>query len=371
MDDKPRDGKYTVDTEFLRGNREFSDLPERFRDLVLKSPSASADFKNFFADGGRIVPDPAQALAAYRMEPAREIRINQMQYEFAKTPGGAHLVGRMFSTLAHEIGHDKDRNTPFPPPGTPDTAEAYVEFRSEKEAKTIFNAFPIFADLERSEPSFHRRGERAWDAVGYSVMGLDWPPLYAQWKNGDLDDASVIQEIAKTVADFPYTRRDGLSDHNADARLTQRDLYLRDYQGLLRHHDKPDAAPPAQAPSDPTSALDRLSPNDKALFARIRQDLPVHVGDAHVAQAMLAAKQGHIDRADQVERVGLADERLCIAGTAGSGFARAILDLREPAPAIGDTLRQAESLYQRPGARVATEATGQGPDEPGRDAPRR
>lgn len=243
MSDQEREEQYAANSQFLRGNDKFMDLPPRFRELVLKSPNASADYKDFFANGGRIVPDPNESLAAYRAEPNREIRVNKSQYEFAKTREGTHLVGRLFSSMAHEIGHDKDRNTIFPPTGVADTAEAYAQFRSEKEAKAIFNAFPIFSDLEKNEPPFVENRERNWEAVGYSVMGLNWPRLYDNWKDGRLDDAAAIKEIAKVIADYPYTRSDGLTDQNQDGRLTQRDLYLRDYQGLLRHPKEP-AAPP-------------------------------------------------------------------------------------------------------------------------------
>lgn len=226
MDGKSMRSNDERNAEYLRGHAGFAELPPRFRELVLKSPHASSDFASFYANGGRIVGDPNEALASYRSEPQREIRINQAQLEFAKTPGGAHLVDGMFSTIAHEIGHDKDRGASFPR----GTADEYVQFRSEKEAKAIFNAFPIFADLAKSEPSF----KPVWKDLGYSPMGLAWPPLYNQWRGGALAEPEVIKEIAKSVADFPYTRRDGLSDQSGDGRLTQRDLYLRDYQGLLR-----------------------------------------------------------------------------------------------------------------------------------------
>lgn len=243
MSEKEREERFAENSEFLRSNSGFLDLPQRFQELVLKSPNASADYKEFFAHGGRIVADPDEPLAIFRAEPNRELHVNQGQYDFAKTREGAHLVGVLFSRMAHEIGHDKDRTASFPPAGVPDTAEAYVQFRSEKEAKAIFNAFPIFADLEKNEPSFVKNGERRWAALGYSVMGVDWPVLYDRWHDGRLDDATAIKEIAKRVADYPYTRTDGLSDQNQDGKLTQRDLYLRDYQGLLRHREKPGTSP--------------------------------------------------------------------------------------------------------------------------------
>lgn len=229
MNDEERK-RYEENTQLLTRNAQFLDLPREFQSLVLKSSHASADFREFFSNGGRLVADPSEPLAAYRSEPHREILVNKSHYEFAKTHQGAHLVAGLFSRMAHEVGHDKDRHAVFPLNGS---ADDYVQFRSEKEARAIFNAFPIFADLSKSEPSFRPR----WSDLGYSTLGLDWPRLYDGWKDGSLDDASVIKAMAKVVVDQPYTRADGLEDQNQDGRLTQRDLYLRDYQRLLRHPD--------------------------------------------------------------------------------------------------------------------------------------
>lgn len=257
MEDGSVQSNYERSAEYLRGHPGFAELPTRFRELVLKSPHASSDFAAFYANGGRIVGDPSEALASYRSEPQREIRINQAQLEFAKTPGGAHLVDGMFSTIAHEIGHDKDRSASFPR----GTADEYVRFRSEKEAKAIFNAFPIFDDLAKNEPSF----KPVWKDLGYSPMGLAWPPLYNQWRKGALDEPSVVGEMAKSVADFPYTRHDGLSDQNGDGQLTQRDLYLRDYQRLLQKSDQPPTDSPSQRPLS--------SPLPEGLENKVRQAL--------------------------------------------------------------------------------------------------
>lgn len=48
-----RKDKKLVDEQFLRANEQFRELPERIQDLILKSPNASADFKDFFASGGK------------------------------------------------------------------------------------------------------------------------------------------------------------------------------------------------------------------------------------------------------------------------------------------------------------------------------
>lgn len=236
MNDKEREEQYAADAKFLRGNSGFTDMPSCIQGWILKSPNATADFNDFFANGGRVVAEGAEEKASYRAEPRREIHVNRNRYEFARSPEGWYSATGLFSILAHEIGHDKDGQAKFPPNGT---VEQYVQFRSEKEARAIFNSFPIFADLAKNDPEFRPK----LDEVGYDPSGLRWGLLYQQWSIGNLDDESVVKEMAKTVADFTYTRSDGLTDQNQDGRLTQRDLYLRDYQGLLRHRKEPDAPP--------------------------------------------------------------------------------------------------------------------------------
>ncbi|MGO1073344.1 XVIPCD domain-containing protein [Lysobacter sp. CA199] len=185
------------------------------------------DFADFFAKGGVIVESEAEQIASYRADPRPEIHVNRERYAFAREPNGAYSAVGLFSTLAHEVGHDKDKHARFKVGGT---AEEYVQFRSEKEAKAIFNAFPIFADLSERVPEFRP----SWREVGYDTSGLKWGSLFGDWKRGDLSEAGMVKEIAAQVARFPYSRTDGLTDQDRDGVLTQRDLYLRDYQRLLR-----------------------------------------------------------------------------------------------------------------------------------------
>lgn len=134
MNDKEREEQYAANSQFLQGNSGFTDMPPRIQDWILKSPNATADFNDFFAKGGRVIADDAEERAFYRAEPRLEIHINRGRYEFARSPEGAYSATGLFSMLAHEVGHDKDNQAKFPPNGT---AEQYVQFRSEKEAKAI------------------------------------------------------------------------------------------------------------------------------------------------------------------------------------------------------------------------------------------
>lgn len=227
MVDSKHDTEYTANTRILRDHDGFAKMPPILQQWILKSPYATADFAGFFAKGGAVVDSDVEQIASYRAEPLPEIHVNRQRYAFAREPSGAYSAVGLFSTLAHEVGHDKDRDAKFKEGGT---AAEYVQFRSEKEAKAIFNAFPIFADLAVSLPEF----KPSWREVGYDSSGLKWGSLFGEWRQGVLKDHEVVKEIAGQVAGFPYTRRDELTDQDGDGSLTQRDLYLRDYQSLLR-----------------------------------------------------------------------------------------------------------------------------------------
>lgn len=259
---------------FLRDNSEFRNLPIRVQTLILKSPNASDDFMNFFAHGGKVVEDPAEPLAVYRAQPSPKIIINRDLLMLAKTPQGDFAAERLFSILAHEIGHDKDRNIIFSPHGT---AEGYAQFCSEIEARAIFNAFPIFADLRESEPSLTPK----WDAVGYDSLGAHWGALYKQWKDGGVDKEGVIVEAAKVVQRFPYTRDDGTGNQFK----TWRDYYLDQFQQLKRE---------GPTPSGPEQKADPSSGDhpDHAMHEDVRRRL---IG--------LYAEQGLSIDGDRLERL--------------------------------------------------------------------
>ncbi|WP_019300204.1 hypothetical protein [Xanthomonas oryzae] len=51
------------------------------------------------------------------------------------------------------------------------------------------------------------------------------------------------------------------------------------------------------------------------MFARIRQDVPSQVGDAHVAQAMRDAERNGITDAGKIDRVAMVGDTMWVAGT--------------------------------------------------------
>jgi len=75
MDDNARREQQLANEQFLRNNEQFKDMPDRIQSLILQSPHACADFKSFFANGGRVDVDENEPLAFYRHEPEPRIVI--------------------------------------------------------------------------------------------------------------------------------------------------------------------------------------------------------------------------------------------------------------------------------------------------------
>lgn len=385
---------------FLRDNSEFRNFPIRVQTLILKSPNASDDFMNFFVHGGKIVEDQAEPLAVYRRQPSREIIINRDLLMLTKTPQGDFAAERLFSILAHEIGHDKDHNMIFPSHGT---MEEYVQFCSEIEARAIFNTFPIFADLRESEPSLTPK----WDAVGYDSLGAHWGALYKQWKDGAVDNEGVILEAAKVVQSFPYTRDDETGnqfrtwrDYYLDqfqhlkkeepvptAFLPEPDLFDRVFEALINKDDdalralgneyfqSPDGQQLMQEGRELGHAMERKADAlalaqgrplpigysigtltgkqdprdwdhpDHALYSAIRRELPHEVSDDMAAHVMLQARQAGIHNADRLEHVSVHNGQAFVAGRSFAGMTH--VDLSQTPPPMEDTVQQSQRLDQQ------------------------
>jgi len=127
-------------------------------------------------------------------------------------------------------------------------------------------------------------------------------------------------------------------------------------------------AAPAERTAEQAHGIAALSAADQAMFARIRQDVPAHIGDDHVAQAMLAAKQAGIADAGKIDRVMMSGEALWVAG-ATPGF-RASTDLAQQAAPVQETVQQAQALNQQREQQLAMEAQQRQQEGPGgRGAP--
>ncbi|WP_295841850.1 hypothetical protein [uncultured Xanthomonas sp.] len=127
-------------------------------------------------------------------------------------------------------------------------------------------------------------------------------------------------------------------------------------------------APSAAQTYERAQTLGALSASDQAMFARIRRDVPTRIDDAHVAQAMLGAKQAGIAGADKIDRVQMAGDTLWVSGTT-PGF-RAATDVAQAAAPMHETVQQAQAFNQQRSQHLAMEAQQRLQDAPGgRGAP--
>lgn len=226
--------EHSDDRNYLRNDERFREMPQRMQAWILESDHAASDFAAFFRNGGDIVSDTRTHLPYYHPTEPPKIVVDEAAYSGLKgAPQSSTILAELsiFTTLAHEIGHDKYNTATMPFRGG--SAEDYVKYRSDIEARTVFNAFPIFRDLKGND-DFRTIN---WKFIGYSTgSGMGAAVVYASWKEGKIDDRAAVAQLSAPIPNFPYTRGEGLSDQNDDGSLTQRDLYLRDYQRLIKQH---------------------------------------------------------------------------------------------------------------------------------------
>lgn len=132
----------------------------------------------------------------------------------------------------------------------------------------------------------------------------------------------------------------------------------------LRESAREPAPTSSPAQPEPLFSLSRLTPNDQAMFAKIRAGVPADVPDETVAKAMLEAKRNGIPDADRIDKAAVVDGKLWVAGSI-PGF-HAGVSVAEQAPAMQDTLRETQAFNQQRDERLAQESTQKAQDEPGR-----
>lgn len=113
---------------------------------------------------------------------------------------------------------------------------------------------------------------------------------------------------------------------------------------LSRHYSEPTRTP--ERTPEQSQALSRMSFEDQVMFGRIRRDLPGHVDDAHVVQAMVAAKRSDMPDAASIGGVMMLGDRIRVMGT-GEGAPSATVDTAQPAPKIETSLASASALNQQ------------------------
>lgn len=242
--------------QYLLQDDRFVGMPTNIQSWILNSQNATAEFAAFFKKEGAIEGQEGIRMPAYSPENPPRIYVNLAQWNSLLEPNTPEWPQRhMFGTLAHEIGHDKFNigSVPF----TGKTAKEYVQYRSGLEAQAIFNAFPIFKDLEHL-PEF--KDSKPFRSIGY-LNEIELGALYGDWKAGKLDDAAVVKQITAKVADAPYSLANPPQDVNHDGRITHRDAYLRDFDKVITPR------------LDPQTSVDRpVAPfgPDKALGEKLR-----------------------------------------------------------------------------------------------------
>jgi len=258
----PDQGRNRSDS--LQDNPHFRLMPQRIQDWVASSPSATTAFAEFFERRGRIEPVPNAGLPHYRSLDRPAIVVDESQWNGLREPGASEYAQRhLFGTLAHEIGHDRYNTGDVLFKGG--SADDYVRYRAELEARAIFTAFPIFKDLEH-DPAFKK--DFPFNSIGY-LNGIELAPMYKQWRSGEQSEETIVARIAARVPDTPFSLGNPPPDLNRDGAVTHRDAYLRDYQQLIRQ--RPELGQPAAAPAQHDSqASFRLDTADRAMLEQIR-----------------------------------------------------------------------------------------------------
>lgn len=225
--------------EYLKAHSEFQGMPSRTRDWILHSPHASEDFARFFQKGGMIESRDGVSLPYYYATQPPRIVVNKGDYDALHGPNAKQVIESelaIFTTLAHEIGHDKFNPGAMPFRGRGE--DEYVEYRANLEASAVFNAFAIITEF-KGYADFEPR----WNHIGYGQGGgLGAAAIHSDWSKGMLTDEQAIARLAAPIPNFSYTRSEPLIDQNGDGVLTQRDAYLRDYRALMQHQPTQSAA---------------------------------------------------------------------------------------------------------------------------------
>lgn len=313
----------SVQPEILKQNREFQLMPEAIQTWILASPNATRDFHDFFAKNGTINPQKGVELPYYSAWDPPRIVVDSAGWDILTQRGAARYPQfEMFGILAHEIGHDRYNTGTVPFTGR--TADEYVQYRAGLEGQAIFNAYPIFKDLEQ-HPDF--KEQRPFNSIGY-LQGIELAQMYKQWRKGELDEGTIVDRISAKVPDRPYTLG-AMQDQNGDGQLTHRDAYLRDYNQYIAPKLEP------QAPgNEPIGPADPKHP-DHAMLEQIRagvRKVDQQVGKSYddaserISRCLLAACKDNREMYPNASNLSLAANALnrvdhVLMGTTGNIFA--------------------------------------------------
>lgn len=310
------------DAQYLKQNPEFLDMPSKIKSWIEASPNATTDFAEFFKRGGFIDERENVELPYFREMTPPRIVVDGAKWDVLRQKDAIEYPQFFaFGTLAHEIGHDRYNTGMVPFTGK--TAEEYVDYRAGLEAQAIFNAYPIFKDLEQ-HPDFK---QRPFNSIGY-LQGMELGQMYKQWRNGELDDKAVVDRIAAKVPDRPYTL--GLmQDQNGDGQLTHRDAYLRDYKQYIAPKLEPQAPGNGSiSPADPKHPDHAMLEQIRAGVGKVDREVGKSYDDMseRVSRCLLAACKDNREMYPDARGLSLAANALnrvdhVVMGTTGNIFA--------------------------------------------------
>jgi hypothetical protein len=104
-------------------------------------------------------------------------------------------------------------------------------------------------------------------------------------------------------------------------------------------------APAAERTQEQVKALAQMTPDDRGIFDKIRENVPPHISDDVVAKAMLQAKKDDVLSADKIDTVAMAGDSITVRGQ--TAVKRSVTDVSEPAAPMADTVKQTESFNQQ------------------------
>ncbi|WP_057657358.1 XVIPCD domain-containing protein [Pseudoxanthomonas dokdonensis] len=107
-------------------------------------------------------------------------------------------------------------------------------------------------------------------------------------------------------------------------------------------------APAAERTIEHQQLLQQLSAADRELFDGYRSQMPAHLGDEVVFNAMLAGREhGRIHRREQLGQVSMLGDAISIEGTGGYLHPWTRVEMAAPVPAMRDSLEHNQQLNQQ------------------------
>ncbi len=120
----------------------------------------------------------------------------------------------------------------------------------------------------------------------------------------------------------------------------------RTNEAVSKHYAPAEQTIVSERTPQQAQALSGLSFDDQVMFGRIRRDLPGHIGDDHVMQAMAAAKRSDIRDAASVGGVMMLGDQIRVMGR-GDAPPSAHVDVTQPAPKMETSLSNITTLNQQ------------------------